>query len=281
MKSLKLVHKIGNPAVRRQLLDLPLDEYDSVLILADQQREMNPLDSDAHNLASMLLIRDVRYGMQEQVASQRLDATKELSEGSGEEIKSAVGLDVRSPGGAESPEPPARRGLSRGPSESAPSPKRIMVKQMNRKWAKSFRDLRGQWHSHEEADVQKTEEDGMICCEILDSRTRNTLFMNPTVAREAEYVLSHRTIAKVIAMIAMRREVRGVLEELLAEEGSSLFVFPATRYILKGEALSFWELSIRIKSCCDELLVGYQISGRDLCINPTDKHKPMRWHDSD
>ena len=71
----------------------------------------------------------------------------------------------------------------------------------------------------------------MICCEILDSRTRNSLCMNPAVSNEAEYVLSHITIAKVLAMVAMRREIKLVLSELLEEVGQSFFVLPVTRYL--------------------------------------------------
>ena len=58
--NLVVVHHVGNSGVRRMLEQLPIETYDSVLILADQTRETNPLDSDAHNLATLLLIRDLR-----------------------------------------------------------------------------------------------------------------------------------------------------------------------------------------------------------------------------
>ena len=40
--------------------ELPLESFHYVLILADEDREDRPLDSDAHNLATLMLIRDHR-----------------------------------------------------------------------------------------------------------------------------------------------------------------------------------------------------------------------------
>ena len=42
------------------LEDLSLETFHYVLILADEEREARPLDSDAHNLATLMLIRDLR-----------------------------------------------------------------------------------------------------------------------------------------------------------------------------------------------------------------------------
>ena len=47
------------PARRTDLEALPITRFDSILILADQQREASPLDSDAHNIATLLLFREV------------------------------------------------------------------------------------------------------------------------------------------------------------------------------------------------------------------------------
>ena len=61
LKNLRVVHHVGNAGARRTLDELPILTYDSVLILADQTRETQTLDSDAANLATLLLIRDLRY----------------------------------------------------------------------------------------------------------------------------------------------------------------------------------------------------------------------------
>ena len=148
----------------------------------------------------------------------------------------------------------------------------------------------------------------MICCEILDSRTRNSLCMNPAVSNEAEYVLSHITIAKVLAMVAMRREIKLVLSELLEDVGQSFFVLPVTRYLppelvaaahARGTSatggggddgggdnepiveLSFWQLGARVRAC-GEVLVGYQLFDAEmLMINPPDKATPIGWGPND
>ena len=56
-----------------------------------------------------------------------------------------------------------------------------------------------------------------MCVEVLDNRTSNATAANASISRAAEYVLSHNTCAKVIAMVAMRRDVNIVLDELLSE----------------------------------------------------------------
>jgi hypothetical protein len=60
LRNISLVHHLGNPAVRRQVEELPLEEYDSILILADEAREADMMHSDSHTLASLLLIRDIQ-----------------------------------------------------------------------------------------------------------------------------------------------------------------------------------------------------------------------------
>jgi hypothetical protein len=60
LRNLTLVQHFGNSAVRRQIEDLPLDQYDSILILADEMREADMMHSDSHSLASLLLIRDIQ-----------------------------------------------------------------------------------------------------------------------------------------------------------------------------------------------------------------------------
>ncbi|OWZ23422.1 Ion channel protein [Phytophthora megakarya] len=60
LKNLKLVHHIGNTAIRRQLDKLPWDSFTSIMILSDQSRETDIMHSDSHSLASLLLIRDLQ-----------------------------------------------------------------------------------------------------------------------------------------------------------------------------------------------------------------------------
>ncbi|KAF4138284.1 Castor and Pollux of voltage-gated ion channel [Phytophthora infestans] len=60
LKNLKIVHHLGNTAIRRQLEKLPWTSFTSIMILSDQSRETDIMHSDSHSLASLLLIRDLQ-----------------------------------------------------------------------------------------------------------------------------------------------------------------------------------------------------------------------------
>jgi Trk K+ transport system NAD-binding subunit len=57
---LDIVHFQGNSAVRRHLEQLPIEDYTSIMIVADVDRENNAMASDSHTLASLLLIRNIQ-----------------------------------------------------------------------------------------------------------------------------------------------------------------------------------------------------------------------------
>ena len=121
----------------------------------------------------------------------------------------------------------------------------------------------------------------MIAVEILDSRTKSTLQSEPSIRAAADYLLSHTTMSKVLAMVLMQREVKGVLEELLSEEGQSFFVHQATRYCGVNEVAAFWDIASRALSC-NEVLVGYRpTSSGTTIINPLAKHEPRIWGEYD
>ncbi|XP_073034934.1 probable ion channel POLLUX isoform X2 [Primulina eburnea] len=58
--NIKLVHKDGNAVIRRHLESLPLETFDSILILADESVEDSIVQSDSRSLATLLLIRDIQ-----------------------------------------------------------------------------------------------------------------------------------------------------------------------------------------------------------------------------
>ncbi|XP_027161874.1 ion channel DMI1 isoform X2 [Coffea eugenioides] len=60
LENLKLVHHEGNAVVRRHLENLPLETFDSILILADESVEDSIVHSDSRSLATLLLIRDIQ-----------------------------------------------------------------------------------------------------------------------------------------------------------------------------------------------------------------------------
>ncbi|GLT97040.1 hypothetical protein SLE2022_146260 [Rubroshorea leprosula] len=60
LTNLKLVHREGNAVIRRHLESLPLETFDSILILADESVEDSVVHSDSRSLATLLLIRDIQ-----------------------------------------------------------------------------------------------------------------------------------------------------------------------------------------------------------------------------
>lgn len=58
--NIKLVHREGNAVIRRHLEGLPLETFDSILILADESLEDSVVHSDSRSLATLLLIRDIQ-----------------------------------------------------------------------------------------------------------------------------------------------------------------------------------------------------------------------------
>ncbi|XP_002526461.3 ion channel DMI1 isoform X2 [Ricinus communis] len=60
LENIKLVHREGNAVIRRHLDSLPLETFDSILILADESLEDSVVHSDSRSLATLLLIRDIQ-----------------------------------------------------------------------------------------------------------------------------------------------------------------------------------------------------------------------------
>ncbi|XP_021285657.1 ion channel DMI1-like [Herrania umbratica] len=60
LANIKLVHHEGNAVIRRHLESLPLETFDSILILADESLEDSVVHSDSRSLATLLLIRDIQ-----------------------------------------------------------------------------------------------------------------------------------------------------------------------------------------------------------------------------
>ena len=86
---------------------------------------------------------------------------------------------------------------------------------------------------------------------------------------------------QVLAMVTMTRAVKGVMEELLSEEGQSFFVHPATRYIRSGEHASFFEVASRALMN-REILVGYRpVSNGITIVNPKAKDVARVWQPYD
>ncbi|WCJ18481.1 Ion channel DMI1 [Euphorbia peplus] len=60
LKNIKLVHHQGNAVIKRHLETLPLETFDSILILADESLEDSIVHSDSRSLTTLLLIRNIQ-----------------------------------------------------------------------------------------------------------------------------------------------------------------------------------------------------------------------------
>ncbi|KAI3459848.1 hypothetical protein Pfo_016511 [Paulownia fortunei] len=60
LMNIKLVNREGNAVIRRHLESLPLESFDSILILADESVEDSAIQADSRSLATLLLIRDIQ-----------------------------------------------------------------------------------------------------------------------------------------------------------------------------------------------------------------------------
>ncbi|PON57130.1 CASTOR ion channel [Trema orientale] len=60
LENISLVNREGNAVMRRHLESLPLESFDSILILADESVEDSAIQADSRSLATLLLIRDIQ-----------------------------------------------------------------------------------------------------------------------------------------------------------------------------------------------------------------------------
>ncbi|KAJ9701717.1 hypothetical protein PVL29_006897 [Vitis rotundifolia] len=60
LSNITLVNREGNAVIRRHLESLPLESFDSILILADESVEDSAIQADSRSLATLLLIRDIQ-----------------------------------------------------------------------------------------------------------------------------------------------------------------------------------------------------------------------------
>uniref|UniRef100_A0A7N0TW69 RCK N-terminal domain-containing protein n=1 Tax=Kalanchoe fedtschenkoi TaxID=63787 RepID=A0A7N0TW69_KALFE len=60
LMNITLENREGNAVIRRHLESLPLESFDSILILADESVEDSAIQADSRSLATLLLIRDIQ-----------------------------------------------------------------------------------------------------------------------------------------------------------------------------------------------------------------------------
>jgi hypothetical protein len=60
--NLRVIHHVGNTAVKRHMETLPLERLTSAIVLSDHGEETDMINSDSHCLATLLLIRGLQAG---------------------------------------------------------------------------------------------------------------------------------------------------------------------------------------------------------------------------
>jgi len=60
LANLTIEHVLGNSAVKRQLEEVDVEQFDSILVMSDASRENDVVHSDSHTLATLLLLRELQ-----------------------------------------------------------------------------------------------------------------------------------------------------------------------------------------------------------------------------
>ncbi|KAH8049278.1 hypothetical protein JL720_15667 [Aureococcus anophagefferens] len=95
MHNLKIVHFMGNTAMRRCLESLPIAEYDSCMILADQSFEAQMMQSDSHVIASLLQLREIQKEWAHEVSDPHGDALAAASDARARATRRSIMNDLK------------------------------------------------------------------------------------------------------------------------------------------------------------------------------------------
>ena len=256
LKNLKLVHHIGNPAVRRKLKEVEVWKFTSVLILSDEALETDMMHSDSHSLAILLLIRDLQFRKKRVVSKALEKLAIERSDSSSPSSSSSIGA-------FQEAVQPARRSVDERTLAS--------IRKFKEKTAKNREAKR----RLQEEELHAT---CLVTCEILDPQTHIMIMQNSAISHMSDFVLSNNTVSKVLAMVSESREVKSVLTELLGFLGCDLALCSVES--LEREC-SYWDLFQFIRNR-KQILVGW-VRGDKICINPkgAERHKQHTWSKGD
>ena len=83
--------------------------------------------------------------------------------------------------------------------------------------SKSLADRLAQWNKAKELKCA-------IVCEILDSRTQETISGNEKVSLSSDFVQSNKMISQALAMVSEDRNVKHILSQLLGPHGANVMV---------------------------------------------------------
>ena len=219
LTNLKVIHVEGDLCSRRVIESLPLAEFNSIVILADEESSSDITDKDSRALATLLLIRNIQTEMLKESGSRS---------------------------------PPMR-------TESGT----IIPARRKSVWAEEMRNMT---------------KECVVISEILDSRTRQ-LIQETGIS---DYVLSNELVSMALAMVSENKSVNTILNEMFQEEGSELYLRPASLYMHENEEASFFDVMARARERENpEIIIGYQLEGEEVVLNPEEKTEPRIWTSGD
>ena len=263
---LKVVHHVGNSAVRRYLEELPLERFTCAIIGADATRETHVIRSDSQSLATLLLVRGIQAARRRHAGSTSYASFAAMR--AADVLEAGVGL--------RAPIPPM------SPLESEDSFIRGggslhggMTHRMLQRSGTAF-GLAG--------DVIHSANRLPIVVEILDPRTQRTVSDSHTsgLNQVSDFMNSNDLVSKILAMVSEDPKVKGVLDQLLGGYGTQFAVVPAEQVVQPDAELSFSELALHCSAVRRSVLCGYMTprsrrSPSECVLNPSDKDAPRAW----
>lgn len=126
--------------------------------------------------------------------------------------------------------------------------------------------------------------------EEIGSTVPLTVEMNSTrnqrlsqMMRATDFVVSSRVTAKMMAQIAEERHKKAILNDLLSDGGSTIYMKPITRYVTSGQTVDFYTLGASAARY-GEIAIGYKKFADDgtftIEVNPQSR-EATRFTDQD
>ncbi len=95
-----------------------------------------------------------------------------------------------------------------------------------------------------------------ITFEIVDPRTQQILRTNEAITAGSFYIISTHIVAKYLAMVAERKEIHGVLRELLGPTGAEISLVPISKFVKANRHMSFRDLQKKCRHL-ETICLGY------------------------
>ena len=95
-----------------------------------------------------------------------------------------------------------------------------------------------------------------ITFEIVDPRTQQILRTNEAITAGSFYIISTHIVAKYLAMVAERKEIHGVLRELLGPTGAEISLVPISKFVREDRHMSFRDVQRKCRHL-ETICLGY------------------------